>query len=246
MSTYFGITSDSASTLFGSLSSSSSSTSTTSLLSDYASIKNGSYAKLLKKYYATNSADSTSSTSTSADTTKKLASIESNAEDLKEAADALLTKGSNSVFKKVTTTDESGNSTTDYDTDKIYNAVSKFVESYNNMIDSTDDSNTKNIQNNATSMMNATAKNAALLGKIGITIKSDNTLSVDEDTFKAADMTTVQSLFNGAGSYGYNVSAKASMIDYYAATEANKSNTYNQTGSYSNNYSTGSNYSSWF
>lgn len=246
MATYFGITSDSASTLFGSLSSSSSSTSTSSILSDYASIRNGSYAKLLKKYYAANSADSSSSTSTSADTTKKLSLIESNAEDLKDAADALFTKDSDSVFKKVTTTDESGKVNTDYDIDAIYSAVSKFVESYNNVIDSTQDSNTKSVQNNAASMKNSTDKNAALLGKIGITIKSDNTLAIDEAAFKAADMSTVQSLFNSTGSYGYNISVNASMIDYYAETEVNKSNTYNQSGSYTNNYSVGSNYSSWF
>ena len=53
-------------------------------------------------------------------------------------------------------------------------------------------------------------------------------------------MNTVKSLFNSTGSYGYSVSAQASMIDYAAERESSKANTYTVSGTYSNAYSTGS------
>ena len=72
-----------------------------------------------------------------------------------------------------------------------------------------------------------TKGNESLLNSVGISIDSKtNKLSIDETAFKKADMSVAKSLFNGAGSYGYQVSAKASMINYYAQNEALKANTY--------------------
>lgn len=215
-------------------------------------IKNGSYYKLMKAYYSDSSTSSTvsslvnssSSTSTSSDSTKTLTAIEESADALKESADTLLTTGTKSVFNKVsvTTEDENGNSTTtkEYDTDAIYDAVSSFVESYNSLISSAGDSSTTSIQNKLSSLVNVTKSNQSLLSSVGITINSDNTLSIDEDTFKSSDMTTVKSLFNGSGSYAYNASAYASLIDYAASTESSKSSTYTALGTYSSTYSSGS------
>ena len=60
-----------------------------------------------------------------------------------------------------------------------------------------------------------------------------------EKAFKSADMTTVSSLFHSTGSYGYQISASASMIYYYADLESTKSNTYQGNGTYTYNYATG-------
>lgn len=240
--------------LFQSLTTSSgSSLGNLSILSDYASIKNGSYGKLMKAYYAKdNSSTSTvskavnqkKSISTASDSSKTLSGIEKSADALKESADALLITGSKSVFakKSVTTKDEYGFDTTtkEYDTDAIYKAVSDFTTDYNNLINKTEDSNTASIQRRTATLVNATKSNEKLLSNIGITINEDNTLSIDEETFKKADMNTVKTLFNGTNSYAYNVSAQASMIDYSASTESAKANTYTGFGTYSNSYSTGS------
>ncbi len=240
--------------LFQSLSTSSSSSSLGNLnfLSDYAAIKNGSYAKLMKAYYATDDSSSTSkassttsaSTSTASDTSETLAKIQKSADGLKESADALIKKGEDSLFveKDITTTDENGIKTTTkgYDTDAIYSAVSDFVKDYNSLLDSADDSNSTNILNKTLSLVNLTAANEKLLGKVGITINEDNSLSIDEETFKSADMSTVKTLFNGNGSYAYRASAQASLIDFAADNESSKANTYTVNGTYSNNYSMGS------
>lgn len=222
-------------------------------LSDYASIKNGSYGKLMKAYYAKDSSSEVSSiaeskkkstTSTAKDSAKTLAGIESAADGLKESADALITTGSKSVFKKidVESTDEYGLSRTtkEYDTNAIYKSVSGFVDDYNKLIKQASSSETTSVQNRIKSLSGITSANKNLLSKVGITINSDDTLSIDEEKFKAADMSTVKSLFNGNSSYGYRVSAQASLIDYAASTEASRANTYTNSGSYGNTYSTGS------
>lgn len=218
--------------------------------SDYATIRNGSYYKLMKAYYTTGASDEISSiakdktnTSTSKDDTKTIARIESASEDLKASADALLENGTKSLFKTERVTDKEGNVTTEYDTDKIYKAVSKFVDEYNSLVDEASESKTSNISGAAEHMVKMTGYNEKMLEKVGITVDEDNHLKIDEKTFKAADMTTVKGLFNERGGYGYQISAQTSMINYYAENEASKSNTYTNSGTYTYNYNTGALYS---
>jgi len=218
--------------------------------SDYATIRNGSYYKLMKAYYTTGASDEISSiakdktnTSTSKDDTKTIARIESASEDMKAAADALLENGTKSLFKTERVTDKEGNVTTQYDTDEIYKAVSKFVDEYNSLVDEASESKTSNISGAAERMVKMTGYNEKMLAKVGITVDEDNHLKIDEKTFKEADMTTVKGLFNERGSYGYQVSAQSSMINYYAENEASKSNTYTNSGTYTYNYNTGALYS---
>ena len=218
--------------------------------SDYATIRSGSYYKLMKAYYTTGASDEISSiakdktnTSTSKDDTKTIARIESASEDLKASADALLENGTKSLFKTERVTDKEGNVTTQYDTDKIYKAVSKFVDEYNSLVDEASESKTSNISGAAERMVKMTGYNEKMLEKVGITVDEDNHLKIDEKTFKAADMTTVKGLFNERGGYGYQVSSQASMINYYAENEASKSNTYTNSGTYTYNYNTGALYS---
>lgn len=241
--------SNSINTLFSGLSNGSRSSNSGLLginIADYSAIRTGSYFKLMKAYYGGNDSASKivetnkkTSTSTAKDDTKTLAKIEDAAEELKSASDALLDKTKKSVFNKVTTTDAKGNTTTDYDKDAIYKKVSAFVDSYNNLLKKSEDSNTNEILNAVSSMVRTTDSNEKLLSKVGITVGVDNKLSIDEETFKKADMSLVKSLFNGNGSYGYQVSAKASLADYYAEREASRGNTYGNKGTYTYNYNTG-------
>ena len=252
MATISGYDSSSIGVLFSSLNSGSTKTSamfgTSDLLginySDYATIKNGSYTKLMKAYYAKeasgdSSSSSITSTSTSKDSSKTLANIESAADDLKKASEALRTNGDKSLFTKKQTTDKDGKVSYEYDTDKIYKAVSEFVDSYNKMLKEGGDSNTNSILRSTKSMVNLTKANSNMLSKVGITIGTDNKLSIDETAFKKADMNTVKSLFHTTGGFGYQTSVQAGMIESHAKTEAEKANTYNKTGMYTYNYTTG-------
>lgn len=243
--------------LFSSLGSSVANVASSNFLGDYASIKNGSYAKLMKAYFAKDSSDSvkslakdtTKNKTVTSEEAKALTKVQSTTDALKEAADALLVKGSKSVFEKkdVTKTDANGVETTskEYDIEGIYKAVNSFVTGYNQVINAVDAVDVSSITNRASNMVNNSIANLKLLNKIGISINADSTLSLDKDTFMKSDMSKVQALFQGTGSYGYQVSAQASMMNFAADNAASKASTYTVSGTY-NNYSTGNLFNSYF
>ena len=243
------------SSLFSSLGSGAASVSGSTFLSDYASIKNGSYGKLMKAYYSKNPSESVSklannSIRKSKDDSKSLANVDSATDALKASADALLANGSKSLFKEVdiTTTDENGVETTKkgYDMDAIYKAVSTFVKDYNAVIGTAKDINSTSLSGKLNNLAGTGKANSKMLSKVGITVNSDSTLSIDKESFLGANTSTIKSLFNGNSSFSYRVSAQASLINFSAQNEASKSNTYNTAGSYSNNYSSGNMFNSYF
>lgn len=248
--------SSSVSTLFSSLGSSKSTGSGLFgiNLSEYASIRSGSYGKLMRSYFSMDSTKGTSksddstkntiedlatTTSTSKDSTKTLAAIESDAKELTDSAKALYTRSNNKVFTK-----DSGGS---YDTDKIYKAVKRFADDYNSMLDTAGKSSTNCISRSVSSMKNETSYNEKPLKEIGITVdEKTGKLSVDETTFKSADTEKIKNLFNGTGSYAYSVATKAAMTESYAKSEAAKSNTYTKNGTYNYNYNSGNIFTDMF
>lgn len=248
--------SSSVSTLFSSLGSSKSTGSGLFgiNLSEYASIRSGSYGKLMRSYFSMDSTKGTSksddstkntiedlatTTSTSKDSTKTLAAIESDAKERTDSAKALYTRSNNKVFTK-----DSGGS---YDTDKIYKAVKRFADDYNSMLDTAGKSSTNRISRSVSSMKNETSYNEKPLKEIGITVdEKTGRLSVDETTFKSADTEKIKNLFNGTGSYAYSVATKAAMTESYAKSEAAKSNTYTKNGTYNYNYNSGNIFTDMF
>lgn len=238
--------------LFSGLSSSASNAVSGNWLADYASIKNGSYGKLMKAYYAKDSGNSKTAASTIAkkDTAKKtLAKVETTTDALKESADALLATGKKDLFtqKDITTKDENGIETTTkgYDTSVIYSAVNSFVKNYNSVMAAVDDVSDTTVNNRTESLGNTTIANSKQLAKIGITMKNDGTLSLDKDTFMKADMNTVKNLFQGNGSYGYRVSAQSSMINFAADHASTRSSLYTGTAGYTGTYNAGNLFSSY-
>ena len=242
--------------LFSGLSSSASNALSGNWLADYASIKNGSYGKLMKAYYAKDSGDSKTAashitnrtTSTEAQKTA-LAKVETTTDALKESADALLATGKKDLFaqKDIITKDENGveTSTKGYDIDAIYSAVNGFVTNYNSVMAAVDDVSDTTVNNRAESLGNTTIANSKQLAKIGITMKNDGTLSLDKDAFMKADMSAVKNLFQGNGSYGYRVSAQSSMINFAADHASTRTSLYTGTAGYTGVYNAGSLFSSY-
>lgn len=242
--------------LFSGLSSTASNAASGNWLADYASIKNGSYAKLMKAYYGKDDNASKTAASnitkkdTATETTKKaLAKVETTTDALKESADTLLATGKKDLFaqKDITTRDENGveSTTKGYDTNAIYNAVNNFVKNYNSVMNAVDDVSDTAVNNRTEAMGNTTLANSKLLAKVGITMKNDGTLSLDKDTFMKADMSTVKTLFQGNGSYGYRVSAQSSMINFAADHASTRSSLYTGNAGYTGTYNTGNLFSSY-
>ena len=210
MATINGYDSNSISSLFSSLGTSSTNTSSNNgmfgiNLNDYASIKNGSYGKLVKSYYAledeqVKDKDSKNDTDDSDNTIR---SIKSSADDLKDSAAALYSS------KDLFTKGENG----EYDMEAIYEKVNAFIEDYNSMIESVGSAETDSIIKAGAIMVNATSNNADMLSKLGISVSgADYTLSIDKEKFMEANIADVKSMFSGVGSFAYQVGAKASRI----------------------------------
>ena len=203
---------DTYSSLLGSMSGSDDAGGVSSLLGDYAAIKNGSYGKMMKSYYAKlekqEAEESGKASSQKAGKIKDSASA-SAAASLYKSASAL-----NSMNFDDRSEENIG---------KISDAVSAFIKDYNSLMKSADKSENATVKKQAESLYNSYYSNYKLFSKIGITMNSDKTLSLDEDTLKnkLADTehgngATVKTLFGGIGSFADKAVNKASQI-YRAA-----------------------------
>ena len=215
-------------------------------LAEYASVTRGSYSKLVKAYYAKQDADKPQY----GDSSQTLTLMRSSADSLKKSADAL---GDASLYekKKFTRKDEETGEETevwDYDWDAITKAVQTFVDDYNSVVERAGNSETKNVLRNAAWMTRMTEQSGNLLSKVGITIGDGNKLKFDEETLKKKTMlgesnieldniSTLKSIFTGYGSFGSQISQKASAISNAAARTKGVDKTYNKNGAYSDTIS---------
>ena len=201
-------------------------------LADYASIKNGSYKKLMKAYYKQEEEEKASAAG--GDSKTKLTSIKATADELKSSAEALQKED---LWQKKTftkTDEETGEETTyeDYDWEAITNAVKKFTDAYNSMVEGAGNSDTKNVLMNTSWMTKMTASNAKLLAKAGIEIGKDNKLSVDEEALKK-NLSTTKFVFKGYNSFADKVATKAGGIsDSAARAAADMASAYDKHGAY--------------
>lgn len=193
-----------------------------SLLADYASIKNGSYGKMMKAYYAKAAAseedddDSSSSKKTSSNKEK----------------DTLTASAASSAYKaaeKLSTMEFSEDNL-----DEAYDAVSDFVKQYNSLIKNGTSSKNTAVQKQAQYLYDTMYSNYKLFAKVGITLNTDRTLELDEKTFKKGSTATMKTLFNGANSFADKVSYKASQMYRYANEgKSITAKSYTSSGTYS-------------
>lgn len=236
-SSYFGVGTSGVSTLFGSLKTTDSSA-MSSMLSDYSSIRNGSYAKLLNKYYGNVSTEKAETTNPVKKQNNKvstaLSDVKSAVNDLKKSINKLTDTSKDSVFAKKTMTKEDGSTQEGYDVDSIYSAVSSYVKNYNATLDAANESGSASVKNSSDGLGRMTSVMSDRLSKIGITAGVDGKLKLDEDTFKKADMSAVKSLFNGASSYAAGVGTSATALSSVAGNQLsmNAGGMYGNSGSY--------------
>ncbi|MBR6156857.1 MAG: hypothetical protein IKQ27_07855 [Lachnospiraceae bacterium] len=203
------------SVLFGGNDSSTKAVASDSLLgldmSAVTSIKNGSYGKLLKNYYKQSKADAKAQVG---DTDAKLTDLKKSADKLELKADVL----NNSKLWETKAASKDGKATEELaNSDKALSSVKDFVSSYNKMIDEAGGSETKSVLRKTGWMANMTRENSNLLSQVGIKVGADDKLTLNEDAFKKADVTTLKEMFYGNDSYASKVSAKAAGIGRSAA-----------------------------
>ncbi len=216
-----------------------------SSLGDYNIIRTGGYKKLLKAYYATQKADTSTKSSDSTSksneylnslTDQTMVTTKEKADKLSTSAAALTAKGTNSLFEKkyMTVTDEeTGEKTTtkDYDRNAINTAVKNFVSDYNAAVKNSTNSTNYSVSSNGQYMARQTSVYKTSLENVGININADNTLSIDEDKFNAADVEDLKKVFNDTYSFAGETANRARMISQ-AASNASTSSLYGQNGGY--------------
>ena len=202
-------------------------------LSDYSCIKSGSYYKLMKAYFKENEVESVgdkNGLSTSKDSDETLSEIKSSSN--------LLAKNATELYK---------DSSIYEDEDKLLDRIKSLVSDYNKVLETVGKAETDSIARAGANLINYTNTNSSILEKVGIKInEKDYSLSIEEERFKNANKSSLESLFKGTGSFAYGLGVKASMIESYAQREAGKSNTYGSNGNYTDNYSTGNILNSFF
>lgn len=200
-------------------------------LSDYASIKNGSYGKLLKAYYA-ESNNITSDTDSSSNVTntkysykekenekQNLSDIQAAANKVSTSATALMERGSKSVFKN-------------NDMEQVYSAVSDFAKDYNALLDKVEDTSSKEVIKSAEKLADVMEGYEDQLKGLGITIGEDNKLTIDKKTFLKAEVETAKELFNGQSSLSYLAATRATALSNTAYSQSNTNSLYTVNGTY--------------
>lgn len=202
-------------------------------LSDYTSIKNGSYGKLLKAYYGTvqnSDAASGSNKSSSDNILDKILEERKNPKISKEAQEANtnLTTGLLSLNTSLSTlrnektyTDTSNGQSA---ADKVVSAMKAYVSDYNNVVSAAKGSTLTNKTAYVANMMSSTASNADKLSEIGVTINPNGTLELNEAKLKAADISKVQELFSPKDIRSYG-SMVASRLHFAGTTSSTNTST---------------------
>lgn len=217
--------------LFQSLSSSSGGMGNLNFLSDYASIKNGSYGKLMKTYYGTKqdtSTDAASKKSSQSTVLDRILEEKKNPKVSKDVqkANASLTTGLSSLKSsvsalqgdKIYTDTENGQSASD----KVVSAMKAYVSDYNNVVNAAKGSTLSNKTAYVANMMSTSAANADKLAEIGVTVNSDGTLELNQAKLKEADLSKVQELFSPDNimSYGSTVASRVQFAGVSSGTSA--------------------------
>jgi hypothetical protein len=99
----------------------------------------------------------------------------------------------------------------DHGTEVLQNAKA-FVESYNNLLDSADSSDNSTITNLKKQLSKLTKKEKEDLASIGIEIKSDGKLSLDEDTFGGSRPAKIGEILSSKGTFSSSIRSIAQKI----------------------------------
>lgn len=170
------------------------------------------------KYAGTSSYASTTGTSA----TKK-------EDEKKTVTDASSATAANNLYKSIENL--GATDMTNDNKDALYKAFNNFVKDYNNLIENTAKSKNSNVVNQANYLKGIISNNRSTFSKLGVTIESDKTLTLDENKFKDADMENVKKLFSGAYSVAEKMTDKVNGIYRYATQgETLNKKTYDNAG----------------
>ena len=183
-------------------------------LSTYNALKNGSYYKVMKKYYKNQSETQIPE--------EELKKAEKKIEATADAAGDVV--GAFNEIKKLSFKEE--------DREKAAEKAADFIKKYNSLVSYGDGSLYNNVAQKTEWMMNLTDQNAALLNNAGITVGADGKLSFDKEAFMKADEDTLRDTFTRNASWAEKVEYKAEQIYSLALTGDTSANSYTNSATY--------------
>lgn len=114
-------------------------------------------------------------------------------------------------------------------------AMKSFATAYNNLIESSADTENTSILRREVFLTGRTATYAPFLEKVGIQIEKNNTLSIDEAKFLETEVSEMEELFTGKLGFAGRVGKQAEVIASIAENKMNSINKiYNRHGKYYN------------
>ena len=218
------------SSLFSSLGSGASGAGSSNFLSDYASIKNGSYGRLMKSYYGTVKSSTSTASRKSTNVVDKILEEKRNPKVSKDTQEANtnLVNGMSDLKTSVSTLQNSKTYTDTENgmnaTDKTVSAMKAYVENYNKVVTASKGSTLTNKTAYVANVMSSTAANADKLAEIGVKINDNGTLELNEAKLKEAGTSKVQELFSPKDIMSYG-STVASRLQFAGAASGTSSTT---------------------
>lgn len=174
---------------------------------------------------------SSKSSSLTTDVTKKnFNAIKEAADRLQAHAGKLTATGENSLFASAIK-EKDGTTPSTAEKDKVIGEINSFIEDYNTMISKM--SETDETINNLylRQVNNYASEYKAELKTLGITMKSDGTLSASQNTLKSADLEKLQKVFGAKGGFAEKVAIKSKEAESNAGINLTSLN-----NSYHSNY----------
>lgn len=214
-----------------------------SIANSFNSMKSVAFMRTVKNYYKNLETSNTSSNGQgTAETSKKLQSaklidLKDSLKQVQRSENSIKLNLNSAKTSKNLNIIEKGN-----DNDKSYmndlvNSISDFANNYNNIIDKSSNIESSSILSNVLSMTKMTRYNATSLNEIGISLGSDNKLTVNKEQLKNADLDKINSLFGENGSYGDYTADRASALNSLCMSQIKKevtSEKFNTISSYLN------------
>lgn len=193
---------------------------------DLALMKNGVYKKMIRSYYE--------KVEGSSDTKKETTNQFTNVRDkvAKEKENALKISKENEALSSMKSTAKSLETNAkslagmDFDgstKEEIYSAVKKMADSYNSVVDSAGKTGLTSISQSVKWMTDSASVREKQLKKLGITVGTNGKLSIDEEKFKAANLTDIKSLMAGKSSYVSGLAQRATGLYNLASNQMSTS-----------------------
>ena len=151
-----------------------------------------------------------SSSVSSASSTDSVATV-SSATDLSGSIDAVLSKSAS------------------FEGDNGLNLAKDFVKNYNTAMDSAKNSTISGVISNRSSIMTKAASQSSALAGIGIAIGSNGALTLNSDVYNASSDTMKQAALQ---SFASSIKTNASLMSFYASSQASTASSYGSSGSY--------------